>query len=79
MQHRHINTTEWTREAIDSALERGNLEDWKDLFQSAKNNPELAKDILEMASFHTDDGTSALVTGLLKKTHPELFATEINW
>lgn len=77
MQHRHINTTAWTREAIDSALDRGDLEDWRNLFQAAKYNRELAADILQLASLHEDDGTSALVKGLLKKMHPELFATEL--
>jgi hypothetical protein len=79
MQHRHINTTDWTREAIDSALERGALEDWRELFQAAKDNRALAQDILAMASFHNEDGTSALVEGLLKKTHPELFTSEMVW
>ena len=79
MQHRHINTTEWTKEAIDSALERGNLTDWQDLFQSAKENTELAKDILEMAKRHDEDGTFTIAENLIKKTHPELFASEITW
>jgi len=73
MRHRHINTAEWTCEAIDSALERGGLEDWKDLFQSAKADRELARNILKMARFHIDDGTYALVEGLLKKIQPKLF------
>lgn len=67
MNHRHINTKTWTREAIDSTLERGNLQDWKELFQSAKNDAEIAKSILEMANFHREDGTFALVEGILQK------------
>lgn len=66
MKHRHINTTEWTREAIDSALERGNLADWKELFKLAEANPKLARDILEIAAFHKDDGTFSLVKDLLE-------------
>lgn len=66
MKHRHINTTEWTREAIDSALERGNLADWKELFKFAETNPKLARAILEIAAFHKDDGTFSLVKGLLE-------------
>ena len=77
MQHRHINTTEWTKEAIDSALERGNLPDWQDLFRSAKEDSKLAKDILEIAKRHDEDGTFAIAENLIKKTHPELFASEI--
>ncbi len=74
MQHRHINTAIWTREAIDSALERGNLSDWQDLFRSASLNPELAKDVSAMAERHRDDGTFAIVEYLLHRMYPELFA-----
>lgn len=76
MRHRHINDTAWTRAAIDSVLERGDLDDWKELFQAAKANRELAKDILAMAVTHKEDGTAELVAGILRKTHPELFALE---
>jgi hypothetical protein len=67
MNHRHITTKTWTKEAIDSTLERGNLQDWKELFQSAKNDREIAKNILELAKSHRDDGTFALVEGVLQK------------
>jgi len=77
MQHRHINTNDWTKEAIDSTLERGNLEDWQDLFRSAIGDLRLARDILEMARKHNDDGTFAIAENLIKKAHPELFASKI--
>lgn len=79
MLHRHINTTEWTRMAIDSCLERGNLSDWQELFEAAKGNADLAKDILYMAKRHEEDGTSALVEGLIRKLYPEFFTSEIAW
>jgi hypothetical protein len=77
MQHRHININEWTKMAIDSCLERGDLSDWQELFQAAKNNTELAKDILYMARQHEEDGTAELVEGLIKKLHPELFTSDV--
>jgi len=77
MQHRHINAVEWTKEAIDSTLERGDLSDWQDLFRAASGDPDLARDILEMARKHNEDGTFAIAENILKKTHPELFASEL--
>lgn len=67
MKHRHINTKTWTREAIDSALQRGNLQDWRDLFQSVKNDTAIAKNLLEVANLYREDGTFAFVEGLLQK------------
>jgi hypothetical protein len=67
MNHRHIYTETWTKEAIDSTLQRGNLQDWKELFQSVKKDREIANSILEMARFHREDGTFALVEGILQK------------
>lgn len=78
MIHRNINTTEWTRMAIDSCFERGNLVDWQELFQAAKGNREIAKDILVMARRRQEaDGTAALAESLVRKLHPELFASEL--
>lgn len=62
--------------AIDSCLERGNLSDWQELFEAAKGNAELAKDILFMARLHEEDGTSALVEGMMRKLHPEILTAE---
>lgn len=77
MIHRNINTTEWTRMAIDSCFERGNLVDWRELFQAAKENREIAKDILVMARRREADGTATLAESLVRKLHPELFPSEI--
>jgi C4-type Zn-finger protein len=67
MKHRHINTKTWTREAIDSTLQRGNLQDWRDLFQSAKSDITIAVNLLDIANSHKEDGTFALVEGVLQK------------
>ena len=75
MLHRNINTTEWTRMAIDSCFERGNLSDWQQLFQAARGDRQVAKDILVMAWRREADGTAALAESLIRKLHPELFAS----
>lgn len=63
--------------AIDSCFERGNLVDWQELFQAAKDNREIAKDILVMARRRREaDGTATLAESLIKKLHPELFTSE---
>jgi len=76
MIHRNINTTEWTRMAIDSCFERGDLVDWQELFRAARNDYEVAKDILVMARRRREaDGTAALAESLVRKLYPELFAS----
>lgn len=77
MLHRNINTTEWSRMAIDSLFERGNLSDWQELFKAAKEDRELAKDILFMARRREADGTSVLAEALVRKLHPELFTSDL--
>ncbi len=72
MRHRHLNTTEWTLDAIDSALERGDLEDWRELFAAARRDVSLARSILKVASAHDLGGASVLARELTLKLWPEL-------
>lgn len=46
MKHRHLNTSEWTRAAIDSALEYGDLPDWRELFAAVRESRALALEVL---------------------------------
>jgi len=72
MLHRHLNTDEWTLEAIDSCLERGDLPDWRELFSAAKQDRRLAKDILLIATRHDLGGASVLARELVRRIWPEL-------
>jgi hypothetical protein len=72
MRHRHLNTTSWTRAAIDSALERGDLPDWRELFDAVRQNRELAKEVLVVARGHYIAGSSALADHLVRKLWPDL-------
>lgn len=74
MQHRHIDTTDPTPAAIDSILERGDLDDWKELFHKAKSNKLIARDIIRSAQRHRDDSSFRLVDWLARKTNPEAAA-----
>ncbi len=72
MKHRHIETNEWTRTAIDSALEYGDLRDWRELFQAAKNDRRIAEQILFVAEAHYIEGSSVLARELVYEMWPEL-------
>ena len=75
MQHRHLNSEEWTLAAIDSALERGDLPDWRELFAAAREDLELARRILHVARSHDIPGSSVMAVGLVERLWPELVAT----
>ena len=67
MQHRHLNTDQWTAAAIDSVLERGDLPDWKELFGAVRNNPEIAALVLQVATEHDLGGASILAKTLVER------------
>ena len=73
MQHRHLNTQEWSAAAIDSVLDRGDLPDWRQLFAAARNNPEVAGLVLRVATDHDLGGASILAKALIErlKTHAD--------
>ena len=75
MQHRHLNTSEWSLAAIDSVLEYGDLPDWKELFAAAKAEPAVAKRILHIATSHDVGGASALARELVLRRYPGLSAS----
>ncbi|MDQ2746462.1 MAG: hypothetical protein M3T96_04290 [Acidobacteriota bacterium] len=71
MRHRHLNTSEWTLAAIDSALERGSLEDWRELFAVAGANRRIAESILKITAKSDTDGASKLARALVVELYPE--------
>ena len=72
MRHRHLKTSEWTLAAIDSALERGSLEDWRELFAAAGKNKQIAESILKVTAKPDRDGASKLARQLVAGIYPEL-------
>ncbi len=79
MQHRHITTTEWTLDAIDSALERGDLPDWRELFAAAKADMQIAQDIISIAEKRDHGGASVLARELAIRLWPELAGRRLTW
>lgn len=72
MQHRHINSADWTLAAIDSLLERGDLPDWRDLFALVRADRELALSVLRVARAHRVPGASIIAEHLVLRSWPEL-------
>jgi hypothetical protein len=72
MKHRHLKTADWNLEAIDSALERGDLADWRELFQAAGEDVVLAQKILRIASAHDLGGASVLARHFVIMMWPHL-------
>jgi hypothetical protein len=77
MQHRHLDTTEWSAAAIDSVLERGDLPEWKDLFRSVETDRRLAERVLKVAAAHDLGGASILAKLLVEHLQPTLKTTGI--
>jgi hypothetical protein len=77
MEHRHLNTLHWSAAAVDSALERGNLQDWRELFSAARSNPELAALVLRVARQRDLGGASILAANLVSRLRPELSELKI--
>ena len=55
MRHRHLTTAEWTPAAIDDAIARGRLDDWKALRDAAAARHEVRGRILRVCAAHLSD------------------------
>jgi hypothetical protein len=65
-------TKEWSAAAVDSALERGDLKDWRELFAAVERNRDLAALVLRIASAHDLGGASVLAKALVQRAWPGL-------
>ena len=72
MKHRHLKSTNWTLEAIDSALERGSLADWRELFADARKDKKIAEKIVKIAAKHDLGGASELAKELIVGIYPDI-------
>ncbi|MFN7021533.1 MAG: hypothetical protein ACK4WH_09430 [Phycisphaerales bacterium] len=75
MRHRHLNTTAWTAAAIDSLLERGDLDDWRELFAAIGKDEELGRSVMRVAAQHDVPGASVLAMRLVTRIWPMLART----
>ncbi len=72
VKHRHLNSTEWTLAAIDSAIEYGDLPDWRELFAAARADADLAGRILRVAKARPVCGRTELAKALVDRLWPGL-------
>lgn len=68
MRHRHLNHTEFTLAAIDSVIERGSAEDWRELREATGTRPELIAKIVRVCEAQRNNPYSA-----------ELYAEWLTW
>lgn len=72
MQHRNLNTEEWSRMALDSLFDRGKLADWQEFACALKSDVGLARETLFMAERHAEQGAAELARVLVEYFHPNL-------
>jgi hypothetical protein len=62
MQHRHLTADAgWSKAAIDSILERGDLPDWQELFAALGQDNNLAATVIEVAQQHRTSGSGLAI------------------
>ena len=77
MQHRHLTSDAgWSKAAIDSALDRGSLADWRELFSAAGRDQALAASVLEVAQRHPMPGVLPIVEHCLTLAWPNLITAK---
>ncbi|HMP05229.1 MAG TPA: hypothetical protein PJ982_02675 [Lacipirellulaceae bacterium] len=72
MQHRHLTPLHWSAAAVDSALERGGLEDWRELFAAVRADAAVAELVLRVARQRNEGRASALAAALVERLRPDL-------
>lgn len=72
IRHRHLDTTEWTLDAVDSVLERGDLSEWRDLFGAVRRDEEIARKVLRVVDGHDLAGACVIARDQVLRFWPEL-------
>lgn len=55
MQHRHINTQEYTLEAIDDIISRGKHQDWLELRDAVRQDAQIARDVKNVCAHYAEE------------------------
>jgi hypothetical protein len=55
MLHRHLNHSDWTLAAIDDAIARGGLDDWRELRDAATTQTEIRDKIVRVVKPYLSD------------------------
>jgi len=67
MKHRHINTKSWTKAAIESLFERGNLQDWKGMVKTIKESE--LPDLIKLSKKHKIENFVSTVLSVRMKSN----------
>lgn len=67
MQHRHLQSDQWSAATVDSVLDRGDLHHWRELFAAVRNDREVAELVLRVATEHDLGGASVLAKSLVER------------
>lgn len=65
MTHRHITATDWSLMAIESLLDRGTLEDWREFARAIKRDPSLPARVRKVCDYRQPDGAERIALALL--------------
>ena len=55
MRHRHLNHSDWTLAAVDDAIARGRMDDWKALRDAQSQNDGVRARILQVCQTRLSD------------------------
>ena len=72
MEHRHIVSSEWTLQAVASALSRGDLPDWRELFAAVRAHRSVARRVIHLTHHDDFDNASPLARALTLRLWPDL-------
>jgi hypothetical protein len=72
MRHRHLTGETWSLMAIESLLERGELDDWREFARALRGDPHLARATLRACEGPVDPGAAELGRTIVFQLHPEL-------
>lgn len=67
MEHRHLTAKGFSAATVDSILERGDIQDWRELFAVVRNNQEIAELVLRVANERDLGGASILAKALVER------------
>lgn len=70
MNHRHIDTGEWSLMAIESLFDRGSLTDWQGFSASLRGDIAIAHRALRVTKYREPDGSEGIARALIAHYYP---------
>lgn len=70
MIHRHLTRTEWTRMAIESLFDRGDLDDWREFARALRHDAAVAERAVAVSRYREPDGAEGIALALVAHLQP---------